>query len=491
MLQSPAPPFSFFHALEAHGISYCHFKSNQHLLAALAGATDLDILIDAAAAPQCEKLLMELGYKHIRSPTWLDNPGVDDWLGYNAQTGAMTHLHLHRYLVVGETGAKNYRLPLEDWFLKETHTRATVRVPAIEKELVLLVTRILLKTDAVAVIRSLVRRRPSFIAKDLRAELDWLLTHSSEARLAHCASNIEPVLPRSLITDFVRRYNERRLNIPYLLQARRTLIRTLRCHRRFSAWRCTIRNIYVSCLGSRLGRALVRKRKKMLYSGSLYIAIVGADGSGKTTVTRDMQRWLGWKLETDCIYFGLPKRAVVRPLLLRSASLFSYLKKRRSNRSNRGRMDILGHLSTGIASLAWLCVAWQRYRTGKRAQALQRQGGIVIAERFPLRHFWDMREPMDGPRIPLHGPFARLARMERRLYEAVELAERVFVLKADMVTIMRRRGNGDEQTLNNKCKVINALAESESGSERFVIIDAEQSYDEVLRELKGKVWELL
>ena len=53
---------TLFDALERDGVSYCHWKSNEHLLAGLAGATDLDVLIDRRQRHAVQDILSKVGY---------------------------------------------------------------------------------------------------------------------------------------------------------------------------------------------------------------------------------------------------------------------------------------------------------------------------------------------------------------------------------------------------------------------------------------------
>src|SRR5690606_11391307 len=47
-----------------------------------------------------------------------------------------------------------------------------------------------------------------------------------------------------------------------------------------------------------------RPARRRLPEGGVIIAVLGADGSGKSTVTAELARWLGAQLDTTRIYFG-------------------------------------------------------------------------------------------------------------------------------------------------------------------------------------------
>jgi len=125
-----------------------HWKSNNHLAAALAGETDLDLLVAQEDAQQFRQLALQYGFKVVISPPAKQFPGVEDYLGFDLATGRLSHLHVYYRLVLGKPFVKNHRLPLEDALLASArrHQSERVMIPSPAWELVVLVARILLKT---------------------------------------------------------------------------------------------------------------------------------------------------------------------------------------------------------------------------------------------------------------------------------------------------------------------------------------------------------
>ena len=54
---------TLFESVNARGVEYCHFKSNDHLEAGLDGLTDLDIVVSPFDANEFVKALLELDFK--------------------------------------------------------------------------------------------------------------------------------------------------------------------------------------------------------------------------------------------------------------------------------------------------------------------------------------------------------------------------------------------------------------------------------------------
>ena len=131
-------------------LAYCHWKSNEHLEAAIEGLTDLDILVDRRRDGELRRILADSGFKRFVAPPLRAYPGIEDYLALDRDTGRLVHLHLHHRLTLGERHLKGYRLPWEARLLAtrrlDPATGVYVADPAIE--LVLLLVRAALKQRA-------------------------------------------------------------------------------------------------------------------------------------------------------------------------------------------------------------------------------------------------------------------------------------------------------------------------------------------------------
>ena len=123
------------------GISLCHWKSNSHLAEAVAGKTDLDILVGKGDREKFERVLSKLDFKKMIPPSDQRYPGMEDYLGFDAETGGLIHLHVHYELIMGRQKVKNHHLPLESFVLDHVRDIEGIPVPQAEVELLLLIIR--------------------------------------------------------------------------------------------------------------------------------------------------------------------------------------------------------------------------------------------------------------------------------------------------------------------------------------------------------------
>ncbi|HJS42324.1 MAG TPA: hypothetical protein VJ755_02555 [Gemmatimonadales bacterium] len=141
---------TLFDRIHEAGIRYCHWKSNQHLDASMIGATDLDVLVDRRDAARLAEVLAHTGVKPFRKIAGDEYPGVEDYLAFDAERGALSHLHVHYQLTLGEKFLKGYRLPWEQEALaaRRFDPEHSLYVMDPHLELLVLVTRAAIKLRA-------------------------------------------------------------------------------------------------------------------------------------------------------------------------------------------------------------------------------------------------------------------------------------------------------------------------------------------------------
>jgi thymidylate kinase len=201
---------------------------------------------------------------------------------------------------------------------------------------------------------------------------------------------------------------------------------------------------------------------------------VGADGSGKSTLIEDLEKWLSWKLSVRRIYYGIPKSKLIE------------IASRLINGFRRFKMV---RLASVLNACLWVLIARNRYVLSLHAEDAAVRGNIVISDRFPLKEFHTMAEPMDGPRLKertnLRGSL--LSSMESRYYSNIQLPDRLFVLKVTLDEVRKRKSDLELESHEAKVKAVNNLQDNNY----LVSIDANEPYENVLLKVKTMIWELL
>jgi len=479
-------------ALERAGVAHCHFKSNQHLRAALAGDTDLDLLVARSGARTAQALLAAHGFKRFDAGFATGYPAVEDWLGFDAPTGRLIHLHVHFRLPVGELHLKSYRLPFADALLATRVRDAATGVFTSEPhhELLLLLIRYVLKANLRDRLTTWTGRRPAFSGGALR-EYVWLRERSDPAEVlalaerelgAEVAGRVAPLLGDEP-------------DLAALLRLRRAVARALASHRTWGGFESALRRSTreaVQRVVRRLRRRGVeapRAFRRKNPTGGCVVAFVGCDGAGKSTALAELTRWLGWKLDVLSVYFGSgdgPVSLVRWPLVLARM-----LQRRVSTERPTASLARVLPRRPSAARAVWALVLARekaaRLRTVERAR---QRGLVVLCDRYPQS---TVRGFNDGPLLTpwLESPRAlqrRLARWELGVYESARALAPDLVIKLDVgpkVAVQRKPEMLPEECARRRA----AVAALEWGERcRMTTLDAEQPLEKVLAELKRAIW---
>lgn len=478
--------------LHRSNISYCHWKGNKNQERSLMGESDLDLLIASSQRMEFERSALRLSFVPVRSPKIKHFDGLEDMLGYDEDSGKVVHLHVHYALVLGEARVLNHRIPIEDWLLSRCRTVSGVRVPRAEDELMLFCIRALLKASIRSCLRALLGRVDSPFPHGVEDELHWLCERAADREVSDACHAAGLDRLTEAITGFLARARDNELHPVYVFMAKRRMLRKLRPFERYSSLICWVRKLHRRVRYTKIVRRMRPLKRKTLVGDGIYLAVVGADGSGKSTLTDDLVCWLDWKLECRKLYFGQPKSSVVVKGLRRAKKIPAYLAARllRSVDGSRTAPE-LGRSIRVIDGLVWGYIARRRRRLDDEARRRARAGEIVIAERFPLQEFWEMDIPMDGPRLDgktsEDGMLRLLSRYERGQYDRIGAPDRTFVLRAGLETLRARKPDTPELEHAAKARAVLRLPATATRD----VLDAEKSYDDVLAEARFRLWSLI
>lgn len=490
-------------ALHQQGVRYCHWKSNLRLEQSLRGQTDLDLLVDRRHSEVFRRILYEQNVKPVLAPPGKRYPGIEDYVGFDPTSGQLFHLHVHYQLVLGEQFVKNYRLPLESQLLDSVQLRHGVNTPAPEWEIIVLSIRALLKYRDRDVIKDILSIRSPGLPTHILKEIEFLLGQTSLERITETLTGVADIVPADAVVEFLKTVVDTPRAGYSLYRLRERVRRALRGYQRHSRWRATV--LYF--------REMWRRRKVLKSSadrmmtpinGGMSLAIIGADGAGKSTMCQMLAQWLAGRLDVRSYYLG-SKQPSRRSELL-------YILFRMARRSQRavGRRLGEGHvLSRWMAELrdSLLCthhlsIGRDRYRRCRTGRKEAMAGSIVIFDRYPLESI--STRPgfrlLDGPQIPMtvgeeKGTIRRaFARVEQDLYHNMRLPDTLFVLDVSPDVSLQRKPDHNRATVEAKIRAVEelmAMADADAKEFSLVHLNADLPFEDVLGELRAKIWEVI
>lgn len=488
--------------LARRAVGYCLWKSNNHLDAALAGSTDLDVLVERADTAAFREVLASHALMATVPDRTIAHPALEHYLGLDRRTGRLFHLHVHYQLILGEKHVKNHRLPIERAVLRSTRTMSGVRVPAAELELAILVVRTLLKYRARDVVKDVLEIRHPGVPVETRREIEWLASQTDHDRLRRALEPVGAVIPVDVVCDFLVDLTKDHRPGFTLLRHRTRMRRALRDMQRRSPVRARV-DYLIACWRSRKRRRARAAQPLKLATGGTTIAFVGADGAGKSTNAESVWQWLGWKLDTRRYYMGSKQPS------LRSRALYlAFRALRRSHRSVVARSSGGSHLARLAASARdvalaghYLSIGGDRSRRNGLALRAANQGSIVVFDRYPLEVLSSRpnHRLLDGPHVelvlgePRSAATRALAALEKRTYRRFRLPDHLVVLEVDAGTAIERKPDHRFDVVAEKARAVAELAwqaELRDGV-NVIRIDAGRDLDEVLFETRLGLWNAL
>ena len=477
-------------------VAYCHWKSNEHLAASLAGLTDLDVLVARGAIPRLAAALADTSFRRTESLGARRYPGIESYLGLDAATGTVLHLHLHYQLTVGERYLKGYRLPWEEHLLATRRAgEGGVLVPEPSLELLLLLVRSALK----------LRTRDRILADGGRPwpsggaarELAWLRERADQVRLEALASSLLGTPAAHVVREMLAAPAPTVRHFGALARAARPALEACRtfgpAEARLRRW---IRE------GQRLaGDASwwpgsgARPSRRALPQGGLVIAFVGPDGAGKSTLVHAVHGWLATHLDARMVYFG-SGQGPVSPWRRALQGVAAVVRHARGGHpvATEGHVLRRGRSRSRLRSLGdalWvMALARERRRCAAFARRARNLGCIVLCDRFPQSEV----PGNEGPTVAHwqeHPSWWRraAARSERAAILAAEQLrpDLVVKLRVDYGVARHRKPDTPEDQLALKLDILSRL--EFASALRVVEVDANRALPEVLRDVQRLVWE--
>ncbi len=210
------------------------------------------------------------------------------------------------------------------------------------------------------------------------------------------------------------------------------------------------------------------------------VAVVGCDGTGKSTLTRDLVKSLRTHGVTERRYLGLISGEdgdKIKQLPLIGA----WLERRLAAKSEKTQSMSSKSPALWAAFLMYGLSLW-RMANLRKVQRLAQSGVLVVCDRYPQAEISGFH--YDGPGIGVERAtgwlVTRLAARERRLYQrmALCLPELIIRLDIDVDTALSRKPDHSYDELRDKIAVMVKLQYNGS---RILELDARAPYSEVLK----------
>jgi thymidylate kinase len=474
--------------LRTNKVSYCHWKSNANIDRSASGENDLDLLVGRSSVQQFTEILMRSGFKQAFDRPGGQLPGVLDFYGYDQVAQKYAHVHAHYQLIMGHDATKNYHIPIERQYLESIIEDRFFNIPAPEFELIVLVIRLMIKHSTWDV----VLLGSGNLSDGERKELDYLQGRISQPRMIELLKSTLPCIDESTFSNCLQSLTQKR-SLLFRIRAGQELRRQLRANARRPQASDILLKVWHRFADGIRRRVFHSSTKKHLAGGGLMIAIIGGDGSGKTTAINGLFEWLSEEFEIKRLHMGKPSwsfttilvRGVVK--IGRMLHLYPFLKE--------GSEYTISTLTPSFPGYQWLirevCTAHDRYLVYKSGRRFATNGGLVLCDRFPIPAI----KIMDGPQvervtrdIKSNKVISLLAKLEEKYYRQILLPDLLITLRVDPEISVQRKTDETPDSVRSRASEIWNVDWSKTPAH---IVDASKSKTEVLSDLKALIWSWL
>lgn len=489
------------HRLEREQIRYCHWKSNEHVDAAVLGQTDLDVLADRAEKAKLTQVLGEIGFKTFTSVSSLKYLDIEDYIAMDEETGTLVHLHLHYQLELGERYLKGYHLPWEELMLSTRiyDREHQIYVADPNLEIVLLVVRAALKVRTRDRLAALLGK--DYFQGDFLRELRWLEARIDRDKVKQLSQELLGEAASRTILDAIAPSS----HLKPLLSPRNPIRAALKPYRLYHPivatalrWTREAKNLFDK-VQSRYWHRPVRIKRTPASGDGLIVAFLGADGAGKSTVTAEVVKGLSKRLDVFQIYLGSgdgPSSLLRLPLIWARRIIKAVRSRKKSEPSatNETEGGIKNSKLYKIGNILWaIALVYEKRGKLKQARLAREKGMIVVCDRYPQSQ---IREFNEGPL--LKDEWGNSSKFYKAL-QAWELAAYQQMLETMPPDLAIKLNVSPEVALTRKQSVPELIEKKVAAIQalkfpahtREINLNADGHLDEVILQAKQAVWENL
>ena len=478
-------------SLEERCVTYCHWKSNEHLAEALDGDTDLDVLFDPVQRVLVEMILDECGLKRFRSTPLMQYNAIEDFIGFDKETAKIWHLHTHYRMTLGERHLKGYTVTPWGKLILDNRRKDELGIycSAEEDELIMLLVRMAMK----------LRWRDSGrgVGKNDRMEMAWLLEHADKNALEKRAKQF---VGEKAAQEIVHLVNGKELTRKsQLKKLHKLLLKELILYTGYSSlgsrWTRHKREWFwlVGGIKRRMGINSYVANRRVSPNGGNVIAFLGCDGAGKSTTLAYIKKELSKKLDVATIYFGSGdgnSSLLRKPMKLVAKRVAGKKIGHKAEKEYSEKKVTLKSRLYLLAKIMWAVTLAKEKRTKIRLQTKARNNGLVVlTDRYPQTLYPGCG---DGPLLCKYngkGLMGKIAAWEHRIYASAAMNPPDLTVKLIVPTevAIERKPEMTTEEIETKKKIVMGL----NLSDNMFIVDTSRPFEETRAEILETIWKIL
>jgi hypothetical protein len=473
-----------FCELNVSAVEYCSWKGNDHLEDGLYGRKDLDILVNKADYFKVNQILSELRFRRFDPQSYLKYLSVEDFIGLDEESGHLVHIHLYYEIRIGRRFIEDYHLPFEEYALKnrifsEQHGLYLIN-PSLE--VILFLIRYIAQKGKV---------HGSFSLK-----MGWYNSKlSAETVGVYAAQMFDDRYAEVILTYLADTSNRKKFGS--LRLATRSRLRYFRTSASVVSGPKVIKRTLDAATNYLFAKSwhLPFPYRRVNPSGGLVVAFVGVDGSGKSTLVKEINKWLSWKIDIFPIYFGSGDghSSLARYPLLAISRLVKHKKPEGKAKISVGT-ETNGKERTLVYQAArtiWaIMLAFEKQNKLKQLWVAKNRGLTVLCDRYPQYQTVGFNDgPLLGDWLNSRNYVAKkIAHWELRLYQLVNIypPDILIKLKVPEDVALKRKPEMELKQIRKKSEAINRI--QYHNQTKVYEVDTAGDLNNSLAKIKQIIW---
>lgn len=482
-----------FNEMNIRNIDYLHWKSNEHLDAALNGDTDLDILVNPDHLKGFIHIIESYGFTQYQAIGKQKYITVFDFIKLDEESQKTLHIHLHNSFLTGAKFLKEYSIPIHELLhaSKKPIELKNNAIPTINYtlEFLILWIRYCLKTNLLKFVLS-----GGKISKDFKRESEWLENKITK-------NEIEEFLDPLLIKDkkkFIRlldlflKKDKKGIYLILLIIELKSNYKVFKTERAIGLKYTVLRMkmILNYFLQKKMDLPIPYRRNNP--AGGKIIAFIGVDGSGKSTITNKLKSELEKKVDVYFEYLGSGdgSSSLIRKPLKILKKIFVEKKYKEKDKSIDG---LESNTKISLLKSIWaITLAYEKKIKLEKVWKAKARGMLVICDRYPQTEILGIN---DGPLLSDWKQGGnrlkkKIGEWEFSIYESAKHLKPDLMIKllADFETSQARKPQENPHVIKRKVEIIHEI---QIPAEHHYNVDATKPLSKVISEVYHEVSKII
>lgn len=459
-----------FSSLNLSNVNYIVWKDIYKVIDFFDGNAELDLLVDIDHKQKFEGIIFNNGFISLRVHSLLVKKGIEHYIKYS--NGKYFHLHVYYNLITGNHFVKEYEFPIEKSLFSNYTLQNNIKVASKELEIAFLVTRLIIK-------KSLFFQ--NIKTKELK-RLANLSKTCDEKSLIKLINEISPKIKASFFELLSVALDKKIIS-----NKNRIILKEFSNYKTLKGISYAFKYIWIRTVLMFL--RLSKSSNKTIKHKGISFALLGSDGSGKTTISSKVYKQ--YSAKSSCRKFYLGGNFKTYSIGTRLCYFNYYFMRVLSPFKDKYYLAWLFYYNS--FAMLELGKANDRKRKIVRGNKLKTKGWVVIYERFPIVNLFDF--PNKLLKLKKHPWFlcssskiirALIHKIEKT-FENIEKPDVSFLIVTDLEKMKERRVLAPNELIDIDRKLKSQKQYLTNNKANLIVIENNGELDSVINAINQEI----